>query len=228
MFWRGVPYFSVPEPYTMYCKQEPVPGNSTFSLGCMLEPIDDPKSYITYHRYSSNCTLASSDNNCMHVKFLWNPSSLIVGITVWYLLRFLINTFNLFFCMMMLARNTKGKKGKAFWSGHLKKALIYSVLVFVVEFSLLLQSNYRIFFRFEGLAVLIIYIIEKVLMFFLLFDKYSVKDWSDNKLKSKYVHIKGIEWREEYGEAMKQTFSVFKTRLAERKRKEPLFQEHSV
>lgn len=94
--------------------------------------------------------------------------------------------------MIMLGRNTKGRKGKAFWSVHLRKALLYTSVIFCVEFLLLLVSNYRLYFRFEGLAVLIVYIIEKVLMFFLLFDKYTVKYWSDNKLKSKYVHIKGI------------------------------------
>lgn len=52
--------------------------------------------------------------------------------------------------------------------------------------------NYRLYFRFETLGVLIIYLFEKVLLFFLLFDKYIVKEWTEGKLKSKHVHIKGI------------------------------------
>jgi hypothetical protein len=104
-----------------------------------------------------------------------------------------MNTFNLFFALLLLARNKKGTHGRVFFVGHLKRSFAYCSLVMVVEMILLNEPyNYRTYFHFETLGVLIINLFEKVLLFFMLFDNYSMKEWTDNKLKSKYIHIKGI------------------------------------
>lgn len=66
---------------------------------------------------------------------------------------------------------------------------------------------------------------EKVLLFFVLFDRYSVKDWTDNKLRSKHIHIKGIEWRDEYNTVMGAAFEQFRERFTERKQADRLFRD---
>lgn len=95
---------------------------------------------------------------------------------------------------------------------------------------LLLNSpyNYRLYFHFESLGVLIIILFEKVLMFFVLFDRYTVKDWTDNKLRSKHIHIKGIEWRDEYSAVMQTTFQDFRQKFDERKRTDRFFRDREV
>lgn len=215
--WRGTQYFAIPEPYSMACSFLNDVKNGT-TMNCTdWRKYDNFTRAVNYSRYQhgSTCSNEGRFTSGVHACLLQNNFIVVVIIFGWYALRFFTNSLNLFFIFVLLDRNNKGSKGPTFFKPHLKKSIFWCSLVVGGEL-LLLNSpyNYRLYFHFETLGVLIIVLFEKVLLFFVLFDRYSVKDWTDNKLRSKHIHVKGIEWRDEYNAVMQTAFQDFRQKFA--------------
>lgn len=133
-----------------------------YLLNCSMTGLSRNETF-DYEKYSEACGNPSVSSqfgsNCIHCIISDCQISVAVGIALWYLVRYLIGTFNLFFSLMLLGRNKKGSRGKNLINTHLKKAFFYNSIILAGEMILLFKPyNYRLYFRFETLGVLIIYL----------------------------------------------------------------------
>jgi hypothetical protein len=140
-----------------------VPKNTT--MKCVdwryKNTLNRATNYMRYRHYP-NC--GNDDfNNGVHACLFKSGFIVVAGIMEWYLLRFILNTFNLFFALLLLARNKKGTHGRVFFVGHLKRSFAYSSLVMIIDIILFNEPyNYLTYFHFETFGVLIINLFEKV------------------------------------------------------------------
>lgn len=86
---------------------------------------------VNYSRYQhgQSCNNQGQFTSGVHACLLRNNFTVVLLIFVWYALRFLTNSLNLFFVFVLLDRNKKGAKGSAFFKRHLKKGFIWCALV---------------------------------------------------------------------------------------------------
>ncbi|CAK74129.1 unnamed protein product (macronuclear) [Paramecium tetraurelia] len=132
--------------------------------------------------------------NCLYFQPIHQESYMIVSIVFWIITESITQGLVGFTVLILSRLNKKESSGWNFIKPSFVRFVVTTILMMVLYSILIFACNLQIYYRFYSLSVVSYYLLQKCVIFLIIFDKLYSKVWLELKLRLPTLHSSGIAW----------------------------------
>ncbi|CAD8083058.1 unnamed protein product [Paramecium sonneborni] len=132
--------------------------------------------------------------NCLYTDPLSQTAYMQFSIIFWIVTESITQGLVGFTVLILSRLNKKESSGWNFIKPSFIRIICVTILMMALYCILIFVCNMQIYYRFYNLSVVSYYLLQKCIMFLVIFDKLYSKVWLELKLRLPTLHSSGIAW----------------------------------
>ncbi|CAD8189720.1 unnamed protein product [Paramecium octaurelia] len=132
--------------------------------------------------------------NCLYFSPIQQRPYMITSIVFWIITESITQGLVGFTVLILSRLNKKESSGWNFIKPSFVRFVVTTILMMILYSILIFACNLQIYYRFYSLSVVSYYLLQKCVIFLIIFDKLYSKVWLELKLRLPTLHSSGIAW----------------------------------
>ncbi|CAD8171194.1 unnamed protein product [Paramecium pentaurelia] len=171
---------------------------NTLTINCYIDIYNQGNMTCAYDSPEKNnwrnFSYTREECNCLYFIPQKQHPYMITSIVFWIITESITQGLVGFTVLILSRLNKKESSGWNFIKPSFIRFIVTTILMMVLYTVLIFLCNMQIYYRFYSLSVVSYYLLQKCVVFLIIFDKLYSKVWLELKLRLPTLHSSGIAW----------------------------------
>ncbi|CAD8053157.1 unnamed protein product [Paramecium primaurelia] len=169
---------------------------NTLTINCYIDIYNQGNISCnqTYENNWRSFSYTREDCNCLYFQPKDQNFYMISSIVFWIITESITQGLVGFTVLILSRLNKKESSGWNFIKPSFIRFIVTTIFMMFLYAVLIFACNMQIYYRFYSLSVVSYYLLQKCVVFLIIFDKLYSKVWLELKLRLPTLHSSGIAW----------------------------------